>query len=161
MTDSARASLYMDADEIARYLEAMRRVQVATLNDDGSVHLVPMSYLMWEGHIGLWTDPRSHNVANLRRDPRITVLIEDGERVQDFRALQIRGRAEIIDDPERVRRAGEVLFARYRPGGLDDETRAQVAALVAVRVLVVIRRESTISWDHAKLASGGLEEIGR
>jgi PPOX class probable F420-dependent enzyme len=161
MTDSARATLYMDADEVTRYLEAMRRVQVATLNGDGSVHLVPMSYLVWEGQIGLWTDPRSQKVANLRRDPRITVLIEDGEQVQEFRALQVRGRAEIVDDPDRVRRAGEALFARYRPGGLDEETRSLVAAMVPVRVLVVVRGESTISWDHAKLASGGLEDIGR
>src|SRR5262245_53102926 len=133
MTDSARASLSMDAEEIARYLEAMRRGQVATLNGDGSVHLVPLSYLLWEGQVGLWTDPRSQKVVNLRRDPRITVLIEDGAHVQEFRGLQVRGRAELVDDPEQVRRAGEGLFARYRPGGLDDETRAQVAALVPVR----------------------------
>ena len=161
MTDSARASLRMDAGEIARYLEAMYRVQVATLNRDGSVHLVPMSYLLWNGEIGLWTDPRSRKIANLRRDPRVTVLIEDGEQVSEFRGLQVRGHAEIVDDPDQVRHAGEELFARYRPGGLDSETRAQVAALVPVRVLVVVHGTSTVSWDHRKMASGSLEEIGR
>lgn len=161
MTDSTRNSLRMDAGEVARYLQAMRRVEVATLNPDGSVHLVPMSYLLWDGEIGLWTDPGSRKVANLRRDPRITVLIEDGEQVTEFRGLQVRGRAEIFDDPDLVRRAGEALFGRYRPAGLDDDTRAQVASLAPVRVLVVVHGESIISWDHAKLASGGLEEIGR
>lgn len=161
MAESARASLRMDAGETARYLEAMTRAQVATLNSDGSVHLVPMSYLLWDGEIGLWTDPGSRKVTNLRRDPRITVLIEDGEQFMQFRGLQVRGRAEIVDEPDRVRQAGEALFARYRPDGLDDEARAQVAALVAVRVLVLVHGEATVSWDHAKLASGDLGEIGR
>lgn len=161
MTSSARASLRMDPHEIACYLEAMRRVQVATLNRDGSAHLVPMSYLVRNGEIGLWTDPGSRKVANLRRDPRITVLIEDGAQATDYRGLQVRGRAEIVDDPVQVLQAGEALYARSRPNGLDDQTRAQVAALVPLRVLVVVHGETTISWDHAKMSSGGLREIGR
>jgi PPOX class probable F420-dependent enzyme len=153
-----RSSLAMTATEIDEYIATALRVQVATINADGTPHVVPMSYLLWEGRIGLWTDPRSRKVRNLRRDPRVTLLLEDGRSFETFRAVQLRGEARIFDDVEVSRRAGEVLFSRY--GGLDDAARAQAAALAGERVLVVIDPEHSVSWDHRKLGSAGLSEIG-
>lgn len=157
----ARARLRMTPQEVASYLQAMRRVQVGTLNPDGSVHLVPMSYLLWDGEIGLWTDPASRKARNLRADPRITALVEDGASGRDYRAVQLRGRAEVIADLDTSRRAGELLFERHRPNGLDEAIRAEAAALAPARALVLIHAESVISWDHRKLAGAGLEDIGR
>jgi PPOX class probable F420-dependent enzyme len=156
--EAGRANLAMTDAEIDEYIATTMRVQVATINADGTPHVVPMAYLLWEGRIGLWTDPRSRKVVNLRRDPRITLLLEDGRSFETFRAVQLRGTARLYDDREVSRQAGEVLFSRY--GGLDDAKRAQAAALAGDRVLVVIDPERTVSWDHRKLGGAGLGEIG-
>lgn len=157
-TEGGRTVLAMTDAEIEDYIATTLRVQVATINADGTPHVVPMAYLLWEGRIGLWTDPRSRKVVNLRRDPRITVLLEDGRSFETFRALQMRGTVRIFDDLDVSRRAGELLFGRY--GGLDDAARAQAAALAGERVLVVVDPARSVSWDHRKLGGAGLEEIG-
>ena len=87
-------------DEVAAFLEASRRVQVATINPDGTPHVVPMSYVVIDGLLTIWTDPRSRKVVNLRRDPRITCLVEDGTTFAELRAVQLYGRAEFGEDRE-------------------------------------------------------------
>lgn len=157
---SGRASLQMSDTEVTAFLTQMRRAQVGTVNRDGSVHLVPMAYMIWEGMLGLWTDPGSQKVANLRRDPRLTCLVECGASFEELTAVQIRGRAEIVADETTSQHAGELLFARTRPGGLDDQLRAEVKALAPQRVLVIVHAEIVLSWDHRKLGSVGHQQIG-
>lgn len=157
---SERERLRMDDDEVKAHLDACYRMQVAPLDADGTPHLVPLAYMWFDGALALWTDPESRKVRNLRRDPRITCLIETGDGPHEFRAVQIVGRAEVIDDADTSRRAGEALSTRYG-GPLDDESRAWVESLVPVRVTVLVRPERIVSWDHRKLAGVGLEDLGR
>ena len=157
---SERERLRMDDDEVKAHLEACYRMQVATLDVDGAPHLVPLAYMWLDGALAFWTDPESRKVRNLRRDPRITCLIETGAGPDEFRAVQIVGRAEVIDDADTSRRAGEALSVRYG-GPLDDDSRAWVESLVPVRVAVLVHPERVVSWDHRKLAGVGLEDLGR
>jgi len=157
---SERERLRMNGDEIKTHLDACYRVQVATLDSDGSPHLVPLAFMWFDGQLAFWTDPKSRKVRNLRRDPRITCLIETGNGPDEFRAVQISGRAEVIDDADTSRRAGEALSVRYG-GPLDDDARAWVESLVPVRVVVLVHPERVVSWDHRKLAGVGLEDLGR
>ncbi len=69
-------------------------------------------------------------------------------------AVQLRGRAELIDDLQSSRRAGELLFARHGSGPLTEEARSAVAALAPHRVVVVVHPDRVVSWDHRKL--GGI-----
>ena len=157
---SERERLRMSDEEVQELLDECWRIQVATLNPDGSAHLVPLAFMQFDGQLAFWTDPKSRKVKNLRRDPRITCLIETGSEFEEFRAVQITGRATVIDEPETSLRAGETLFARYN-GPLDDEQKAVVAQLVPVRVAVVVEPDRVVSWDHRKLADSRLGDIGR
>jgi PPOX class probable F420-dependent enzyme len=157
---AGRDTLTMSDDEIAAFLDAGRRVHVATINPDGSPHLVPLSYAMLDGRLSLWTDLRSRKVRNLRRDPRITCLIEEGERFADFRAVQLTGRAELVDDADRSLRMGLTLFERYNPP-LTEAMRTMAAGLVPERMLVVVVPERIVSWDHRKTPGVRPADIGR
>ncbi|MBA2625344.1 MAG: pyridoxamine 5'-phosphate oxidase family protein, partial [Acidimicrobiia bacterium] len=42
---AGRAALSMDDGEVAAFLEEGRRAQVATIDADGTPHLVPLSYV--------------------------------------------------------------------------------------------------------------------
>jgi len=156
---SERDRLRMTDDEVQALIDECWRAQVATTNPDGSVHLVPLSLMRFDGHLAFWTDPASQKVKNLRRDPRITCLIETGTRFEDFRAVQITGRAAVLDDPETSVRAGETLFARHG-GGLDDQLKAYVAGLAPHRVVIVVEPDRVVSWDHRKLAGARIDDIG-
>ncbi len=157
-----RARLGMAEDEVAAFLDEGRRAQVATINADGTPHLVPLSYVVLDGRLTLWTDPRSRKVVNLRRDPRLTCLVEQGSGFADFRAVQLTGWAELVDDPDASLRTGVALFERYSPQGADPERlRAAAVDLVSERVAVVVTPERVVSWDHRKLAGARPKDVGR
>jgi PPOX class probable F420-dependent enzyme len=147
---SLRAQLVMSDDEVAAFLDEGRRAHIATLDADGMPHLVPLAYVMVDGLVTLWTDPRSRKVKNLRRDPRISCLVEAGASFPEFRAVQLKGRAEVADDPDTVIRAGIALFERSR-GPLGDDLKTYVASLAPERVAVFVHPEVVVSWDHRKV----------
>ena len=156
---SEREAMRMSAEEVATFLEQGQKALVSTNGPDGWPHVVPLSYLFLDGQLAVWTDPNSQKVKNLRRDPRITVLVEAGDRVEEFRAVHLCGRAEVIDDPSESVRAGEALLSRHAGGELPPEAVGYVAALAPHRVVVKVTVEKTVSWDHRKVMVD-LQKVG-
>ena len=143
----------MTDEEVAAFLAERRKVHVATLGRDGSPHLVPMYFLVVEGAVTFWTYTASQKIANLRRDPRITVMAEDGEAYFDLRGVQVVGRAHLTSDPALVAAFGERLYERYF-GRLDEDGRAHVARSASRRTRVSVEPVRVVSWDHRKLTAG-------
>jgi PPOX class probable F420-dependent enzyme len=144
----------MTEAEIAEFLAPPRNLQVATINQDGTPHLVTMYYAVIDGKIVFWTYRKSQKVLNLRRDPRITVLVEDGKEYGELRGVQITGRATLSEDHDAVMAVGERLFVRYFGDDLDDAARAGVEASAAKRVSITVEPDRIVSWDHTKLGGG-------
>ena len=146
-----RDMIRMNDEEIRAFLEEQYTLQVATIDHDGWPHLVAMWYALVDGQIVFWTYAKSQKAVNLRRDPRLTCLVETGKRYDELRGVQIKGRAILNDDRETVQRIGEVIYARYSGGTLNEATRQMVAAQAAKRVLVFVEPVEVVSWDHRKL----------
>jgi PPOX class probable F420-dependent enzyme len=147
---SRRDAIKMSDDEISAFLEAGRDLQVASINADGTPHLVTMWYAMQDGEIAFWTYAKSQKIINLRRDPRLSVLVATGEVYEQLKGVSIQGQAEIVDDPDDVLRYGEAVYERYW-GPLNDTVREGVQAMGAKRVVIVVKPEKILSWDHSKL----------
>jgi len=145
-----RDLIRMNDEEIRAFLEEQRILQVATIGKDGWPHLVAMWYALINDQVVFWTYAKSQKAINLRRDPRLTCLVESGVRYDELRGVQIKGRAIINDDRETVQRIGEVIFERYT-GPLNDNTRQLVSAQAPKRVVVFVEPVEIVSWDHRKL----------
>ena len=143
----------MNDEEIHAFLEEQRTLQVATIDHDGWPHLVAMWYVLINDQVVFWTYAKSQKALNLRRDARLTCLIETGERYDELRGVQIKGRAILNDDHETVQRIAEVIYERYT-GPLNDATRQMIAAQAPKRVLVFVEPVEIASWDHRKLGGG-------
>jgi PPOX class probable F420-dependent enzyme len=148
---SQRSQIRMSDDEVTAFLAERRKLHVATLNRDGSPHLVPMYFLLVDGAVAFWTYTSSQKILNLRRDPRITVMAEDGEAYFDLRGVQVMGRAHLVTDLPLVTAFGERLYERHF-GPLDDAARAYVARSAAKRTRVTVEPARVVSWDHRRLA---------
>src|SRR6266571_8969469 len=122
-----RNQIRMNDEEIRAFLEEQRILQVATIDHDGWPHLVAMWYVLINDQIAFWTYAKSQKVVNLRRDDRLTCLVEAGERYDELRGVQIKGQAVIKDDRETVQRLGEAIWERYT-GPLNEHTRPMVEA---------------------------------
>ena len=147
---SQRDLVAMTADEIAAMLAAHRKVHLATLNPDGSVHLVAMYYGLLEGRIAFWTYRASQKARNLARDPRITCLIEDGDAYFDLRGVQIAGAVRLIDSRDGVLEVGRLIVARL-PEVPRDTLEAYVEHAARKRVAYTVTPHRTVTWDHHKL----------
>jgi PPOX class probable F420-dependent enzyme len=145
-----RLRIRMTPEEVTEFLAGQRKVHVATINRDGTAHLVPMYFLLVDGQVAFWTYRRSQKVQNLRRDPRVTVMAESGEAYFDLRGVQLSGRAHLSDDVASVSAFGERLFERIF-GAPPESSRETVARQAPKRTLVTVEPLRVVSWDHSRL----------
>ncbi|MQY29671.1 pyridoxamine 5'-phosphate oxidase family protein [Nocardia aurantia] len=150
MGANQRAQIVMDESEIGDFLGSSRILTLATVGKSGLPHLTAMWYGLVDGEIWLETKAKSQKAVNLRRDPRVTVLVEAGDSYDQLRGVSIEGRAEIVDDPEALFRVGVSVWERYT-APYTEESRPLVEAMLNKRVAVRLVAERTRSWDHRKL----------
>src|SRR5262245_51695118 len=93
-----RSQIQLTPDEQAAFLREPHKAALATLDKDGFPHLVAMSFLARDGAIYMTSYAKAQKVVNIRRDPRVGVMIETGSRYSEFRAVMIRGHCEVIED---------------------------------------------------------------
>jgi PPOX class probable F420-dependent enzyme len=152
-----RDVIRMTPEEIQAFLREQRTMSCATINHDGTIHVIAMWYGFLDGCPALETKTKSQKVQNLRRDPRISCLVEDGDVYEQLRGVEIVGHAEIIDDPEQMFELGKSVVERYMSNGqpYTDDLRPAVEAMLHKRVVVKIHADRYVSWDHRKLGGGG------
>jgi PPOX class probable F420-dependent enzyme len=147
---SQRETVTMTADEVTGLLSYARKLQLATLNPDGTAHLVTMFFGLAAGKIAFWTYRSSQKARNLARDPRVTILVEDGDDYFELRGAQISGVVTTIDDLDGVTRVGKLIAARM-PDVPADALDAYVAHAAKKRTAYLVEPRRTASWDHRKL----------
>ncbi len=147
----------MTPEEVRRFLAAGTTLEVATLGPDGHPHLAPMWYVVEDDRIAFRSYTKSQKIVNLRRDPRLTVLLEEGLAYAELRGVMIKGTARLIDDPAVVLRLYGRLAAKYPMLGpelveLDGAAlEATFGRFAAKNTVVVVEPTTVISWDHRKL----------
>lgn len=142
----------MTTDEMHAFLDVGRDLQVASLNADGTPHLVTMWYLRDEDDLCFWTYSKSQKVLNVRRDPRITVLVATGEAYEELRGVSINGTAAVEEDPDAVLAFGEKIYEKHWGPIDNDMVREGVRVMGAKRVVIRVSPVKTTSWDHSKLS---------
>jgi PPOX class probable F420-dependent enzyme len=154
----------MTHDEALEWLEKGDNCSLATIDRDGYPHMVAMAYALEGGDIVMTSFAKAQKVINLRRNPHAAIMVEGGKAYHALKGVMVRGKAEIVDDTERVlevlsqvaRRASQAgKGVTQRTGGaIDDQITQQARRLAAKRVVIRIHPEKWASWDHSKLPPG-------
>jgi PPOX class probable F420-dependent enzyme len=155
MGTNERNKVAMSPREVAVYLERSRTATLATIGPGGVPHLVAMWYALIDGEIWFETKAKSQKALNIRRNPRVTVLVEDGHTYDQLRGVSIEGTADIVDDPDALWAVGVDIWERCN-GPYTEEVRPFVELMLHKRVAVRVRVDRMRSWDHRKL---GIEPI--
>lgn len=148
-----RGKIVMSQEEIDEFLLGRRSMTMSTINKDGSIHSIAMWYGFLEGCVAIESKAKAQKVMNLRRNPNLTMLVEDGETYETLRGVTLIGKAEIVEDPDRVFELGVSVFSRYF-APYTEEMKPAVDMMLNKRVVVKLNVERTISWDHRKLGGG-------
>lgn len=142
----------MTDEEISSFLDEGKKLQLATINRDGTPHLVTMFYGLVEGKLTFWTYRTSQKALNMERDPRITCLIEGGEDYFELRGVMMYGNAKPLTDPNDVRYVGSQVVRRMMDLEDEDAIAPYVEQTAAKRTAYIVEPTSVASWDHRKLA---------
>jgi PPOX class probable F420-dependent enzyme len=146
-----RGKIVMSDEQITEFIEHSRTATMATVLPSGRPHLVAMWYAVLDGEIWFETKAKSQKAVNLRRDPTVTVMIEDGLTYDTLRGVSIDGTAEIVDDdPDLLHRVGVSVWERYT-GPYTDEMKPFVDQMINNRIAVRVVPSRMRSWDHRKL----------
>ena len=150
MGTNQRAQIVMSQDEIEDFVASSRSGTLATVGASGQPHLTAMWYGVVDGEIWFETKAKSQKAVNLRRDPRITFLLEDGDTYDTLRGVSFEGTAEIVEDPEAIFRLGVSVWERYT-GPYTDDAKPAVEMMMNKRIAIRLVVKRTRSWDHRKL----------
>ncbi|GAA3035102.1 PPOX class F420-dependent oxidoreductase [Gordonia defluvii] len=145
-----RAAIVMSDAEIATFIAQQRTATLATTGPDGAIHLVAMWYGVLNGEVWFETKAKSQKAVNLRRNPRCSLMIEDGQTYDRLRGIAIEGTAEIHDDEDHTLATGISVWERYH-GPFTAEMRPLVDQMMHNRVAIHISANRIRSWDHRKL----------
>jgi PPOX class probable F420-dependent enzyme len=143
-----RNQILLTPEEQAEFLRDARKVALATIDKDGFPHLVAMNFVALGGAILMTSYGKAQKVVNIRRNPKVAVMLERGRSYGELRGIMIRGDCEVIDDPQIVRDTMRAIRGR------DSTDPALVdipAAVSSKRVVLKVTPKKTTSWDHSKL----------
>ncbi len=151
-----RAQIVMSDAEVDAFLSSRRSSTVGTLGPSGQIHLVGMWFAWFDGHLWFETKPKSQKVVNLRRDPRMSFLVEAGQTYDVLRGVAIEGEGVVIDDAELLERVCLDMFERYH-GPYTPDLRPFLDLMMHNRVVLRLDITRTRSWDHRKLGLPAME----
>jgi PPOX class probable F420-dependent enzyme len=103
---------HMTPEEIRSFLTAgTRTAMLATVRADGRPHLVPVWFVLDGDDIVFNTGGTTIKAANLRRDPRVALAVDDA--TPPFAYVRIEGTATISEEPAALRHWAEAIGGRY------------------------------------------------
>ena len=83
----------MDKAELEAFFEQALFARLGTINEDGSVHIAPVYFKYEDNQILMATQEPSRKIKNIKRDNRVTVLIDTTD--VPFKGALIYGTAEL------------------------------------------------------------------
>lgn len=132
---------------VARKLVA----RMATQRTDGWPHVTPIWYVWEDGRFLLSLGNSRRHLANLRRDPHVTMCVDVDPRVEDPtktpRAAVCFGLAELVEEGPLVREITEKMELRYL-GAVPPEF--EEALWFEGRTVVIIEPQRWLAWDQSK-----------
>jgi len=153
---SRRDQIRLTDAELQEFLESSKTVILCSNGKDGYPHVMPMWFRVAEdGAIHMTTYARSQKVLNLNRDPRATLLVESGIGYAELKGVMFRGEIEVIEDLDQI--VDTMMSASNERQPVTDPEqlatlREAMKKTASKRVLLRMKVEQPISWDHAKLA---------
>ena len=148
---SRRSEIVLTEDEQKQFLEDGWTVELASNGPHGYPHLAAMWYVVIDGLVHFTTFGKSQKIVNLRRDPKISAMVESGKTYEELRGLVIQGEAEIVEDTPFTAKVMSLVASKYQGMPVATETPEAAMPAAAKRVAVRIHPKRVYSWDHTKL----------
>jgi PPOX class probable F420-dependent enzyme len=141
-----RPDIRLTPDEETAFLRANRKCSLATLDQHGFPHIVAMNFTTRDGVFWMTSYGKAQKVVNIRRNPKVALMVETGSAYAELKGIMVRGHCEILES------AGAVaeVFA-WMAEDRREPRPAGASRSAPKRVVLKIVPEKTVTWDHSKL----------
>jgi predicted pyridoxine 5'-phosphate oxidase superfamily flavin-nucleotide-binding protein len=135
----------MDDEELISFFEQAQFARLGTFNEDGSIHIAPIFFKYEDGQIIMATQDPSRKIRNIKRNPKVTVLIDNTE--VPFKGALIYGKAE-LDYEDVINKRIDIFKKRL----CEEEAQTYATRLSAKWPCGIIRITPTkiASFDYSK-----------
>ncbi|WP_406388473.1 pyridoxamine 5'-phosphate oxidase family protein [Streptomyces sp. NBC_00887] len=143
--------IMMTDPERDTYLGEQRTCRVATVSAEGMPHVGAL-WFVWDGtSLWLYSLTRSRRWAQLRQNPKVAVVVDDGVEYGDLRGVELSGEAEVVGEAPRT---GEVCAELELPEQLFASKYFGLDTLPhdGRHAWLRLTPEAVTSWDFRKLA---------
>jgi nitroimidazol reductase NimA-like FMN-containing flavoprotein (pyridoxamine 5'-phosphate oxidase superfamily) len=140
----------VDAAAARRMFGGLPVVSVATLDPDGSPHVVPLWFVWPEDAVYVSTRREGRTWRNAVVDARVALTIDLGRSWVEIAGIEIRGRAELLPaEHAEIRAPISAWHEKYRPL-LAGEGFSRFSEEVEGLGFLRIAPERIAAWDHAR-----------
>ncbi|MES5823958.1 pyridoxamine 5'-phosphate oxidase family protein [Streptomyces sp. RG80] len=152
VTQRRGRKIMMTPGELDEFLTSQRTCRVATVSTGGAPHVSTL-WFAWDGtSLWLYSVVKSKRWTDLRRDPRVAIVVDTGEEYDELRGVELSGAVEFVGEAPRVGElyaeldVPETLFARknFRLDEMPHDGRHAWMRLTPDKI---------VSWDFRKLPS--------
>jgi len=141
-----RRQIRFTPEEEAAFLRDNPKCALATIDQDGFPHIVAMGFYVGDdGAFYMTSYAKAQKVLNIRRNPKVGLMVETGASYAELKGVMVRGICEIIEDVETVRAVMDHRRTSAESGRRGSVDRAPK------RVVLKVTPHKISSWDHAKL----------
>jgi nitroimidazol reductase NimA-like FMN-containing flavoprotein (pyridoxamine 5'-phosphate oxidase superfamily) len=147
-------SVALSADDAWALVTASHTGIFTSLRRDGVPIALPVWFAVLDRRIYVSGPVTVKRLLRVRRDPRVSFLVESGERWAELRAVHLTGQARIVTEPELLEKVAAALNAKYAAfrtarSAMPAATRGHYE--VARATIEITPDPRMISWDNARL----------
>lgn len=140
----------MELEAVRRMFSGLPVVSVATVDPDGTPHVVPLWFVWPEDALYISTRREGRTWRNASADPRVAVTIDLGRSWTELAGAVLTGRAELLPaEQASMRRPISAWHEKYR-SLLAGEGFTRFTEQVRQLGFLRVDPESVRTWDHAR-----------
>jgi PPOX class probable F420-dependent enzyme len=129
----------MTETEVREFLAyGTRTAKLATFSRSGTPHVMPVWFVLDGEQLVFTTGAESVKGRNLRRDPRVALVVDDD--TPPFAFVHLRGRASVSEDLDELLRYATEIGARYMGAERAEEFGRRNSALGELLVRITPKR---------------------
>jgi PPOX class probable F420-dependent enzyme len=157
-TAGRRPSVRLNRDEAWAVIHDSHTGILTTLRRDGTPITLPTWFVDLDRTVCFSTPALTKKVGRIRRNSRVSFLVESGRRWAELQAVHLTGVAEVVDDPQLAARIAAALDSKYeafrtRRAAMPAATRDHYESHGTVYIRI-LPDDRILNWDNSRLGLG-------
>jgi nitroimidazol reductase NimA-like FMN-containing flavoprotein (pyridoxamine 5'-phosphate oxidase superfamily) len=141
------------------YLSRERTLRLATLNEDGSIYLSSLWFVVVDETIYLPIDAAGRHADNMRSGRAMSALVDSGDEYTTVAGVRIIGTAEPVDDADLVESLEQVVGEKYFHEGHPLKEAYFLFGKTAGRTYFKVSTDKMAGWDTRETTTAQVTEV--